>query len=119
MLTIHLENEGRSARVGLSAPPAEKTMAPLEQVTSAGRLKRAQGVNGQNPLPGAGSGELIRGDPELDLESAGRLMREATAIYLDPASSQPAIATEFREVEVVYAPDGVEKERRARLYRNA
>jgi hypothetical protein len=48
MLTIHLENEGRSARVGLSAPPAEKVMAPLEQVTNSGKIKRVQALNGQN-----------------------------------------------------------------------
>ena len=55
MLTIHLENEGRSARLGLSSPPSEKSLAPLEQVTSAGKIKRVQAINGQNPLPAATS----------------------------------------------------------------
>ena len=119
MFTIHLENEGRSARVGLSAPPAEKTMAPLEQVTSAGKLKRVQALNGQNSLPTTNAAQLIESDPELDLQSAGRLMRDATAVYLDPAGSQPAIATDFKEVEVVYTIDGQEKERRARVFRTA
>jgi len=119
MLTIHLENEGRSARVGLSAPPAEKTMAPLEQVTSAGKLKRVQAINGQNSLPAVNASQMMEGDPELDLQSAGRLMRDATAVYLDPTGSQPIIATDFKEVEVVYTIDGQEKERRARVFRTA
>ncbi len=119
MLTIHLENEGRSARVGLSAPTAEKTTAPLEQVTVAGKITRVQALNGQNILPSVNASQLIEGDPELDLRIAGRLMRDATAVYLDPAAAQPTIATEFKEVEVVYTPDGHEKERRARVFRTA
>jgi len=119
MLTIHLENEGRSARVGLSAPPAEKVMAPLEQVTNTGKIKRVQALNGQNSLPTVNAGQLMDGDPELDLQTAGRLMRDATAVYLDTTGRQPIIATDFKEVEVVYSIDGQEKERRARVFRTA
>lgn len=119
MLTIHLENEGRSARISLSASAAEKVSAPLEQVTSAGKIKRVQALNGQNYLPSTTASHLIEGDPELDLQLAGRLMRDATAVYLDPSAEQPTIATEFKEVEVVYTPDGQEKERRARVFRTA
>jgi hypothetical protein len=119
MFTIHLENEGRSARIGLSAPTAEKVQAPLEQVTSAGKVKRVQALNGQNSLPSVNASQLIEADPELDLQIAGRLMRDATGVYLDPSASQPTIATEFKEVEVVYTPEGQEKERRARVFRTA
>ena len=119
MFTIHLENEGRSARVGLSTPPAEKPMAPLEQVTSAGKLKRVQALNGQNSLATANAAQLMESDPELDLQTAGRLMRDATVVYLNPAGSPPAIATDFKEVEVVYTIDGQEKERRAPVFRTA
>lgn len=119
MLTIHLENEGRSARVNLSAPPAERAVAPLEQVTSTGKIKRVQALNGQTPLPSTDADQLIFGDPELDLQAAGRLMRDATAVYLDPGAGQPTIATDFKEVEVVYTPEGQEKERRPRVFRAA
>jgi hypothetical protein len=121
MLTIHLENEGRSARVGLSAPPAEKAKAPLEQATSAGKLKRVQALNGQTSLRAETitASKLIEGDPELDLQLAGRLMRDATAVYLDPSAEQPTIATDFKEIEVVYTVDGQEKERRATTFRTA
>jgi hypothetical protein len=119
MLTIHLENDGRSARVGLSAPPAEKAAAPLEQVTATGKVARVQALNGQNPLAAVEAAQLTAGDPELDLQIAGRLMRDATAVYLDTTTSQRVIATDFKEVEVVYAVDGQEKERRARVFRTA
>lgn len=119
MLTIHLENEGRSARVGLSPAPSETLAAPLEQVTSAGKLKRVQALNGQRALAAVSAAMLIEADPELDLQTAGRLMRDATAVYLDPRVNPPAIATDFKEVEVVYTPDGREKERRARVFRTA
>ncbi len=119
MFTIHLEYEGRSARLGLSAPPAEKALAPLEQVTSAGKLKRVQVLNGQTSLPAVNASQLIEGNPELDMQSAGRLMRDATAVYLDPSTPQPTMATDFKEIEVVYAPDGAEKERRPRVFRTA
>lgn len=119
MLTIHLENEGRSARVGLSAPPAEQVAAPLEQVTSAGKIKRIQALNGQNYLREVTAAQLMEGDPELDLKIAGRLMRDATGVYLDPNAAQPTIMTEFKEVEVVYTPEGQEKERRATVFRTA
>src|SRR5436190_16755946 len=119
MLTIHLENEGRSARVALSAPSSEKAAAPLEQVTSAGKLKRVQALNGQNPLPSASATSLIEADPELDFTNAGRMMRDATAVYIDPAAEKPVIATDFKDMEVVYTPEGAVKERRSRVYRTA
>lgn len=119
MFTLHLENEGRSARVGLSAPMAEKNAAPLDQVTSTGKVKRVQALNGQNILPAVNSAQLIESDPELDLQLAGRLMRDATGVYLDPGAAKPTIATEFKEVEVVYTPEGQEKERRNRIFRTA
>jgi hypothetical protein len=119
MFTIHLENEGRNARVGLSAPASEKALAPLEQVTPAGKIKRVQALNGQKPLPAPTSVQLMEGDPELDLAIAGRMMRDATGVYLDPSAAEPVIATDFKEVEVVYSVDGQEKERRARVFRTA
>ncbi|HWB03885.1 MAG TPA: hypothetical protein VG796_12735 [Verrucomicrobiales bacterium] len=119
MLTIHLEHEGRGARVALSAPPAEKTMAPLEQTTAAGKVKRVQALNGQNALTSVDAAQLIDGDPELDFQSAGRLIRDATTVYLDPAAGEPVIATGFREVEIVFTPEGQEKERRSKVFRSA
>jgi hypothetical protein len=121
MRTIHLEIDGRSARLGLSIPQADKPTAPLEQTTTIGKLKRVQALNGQNPLSpdSVSAGKLIEADPELDLQCAGRLMRDATSVYLDPSAPQPVIATDFKELEVVYTPEGQEKERRPKVFRTA
>ena len=121
MLTIHLECEGRSARIGLNSPSAEKPLPPLEQVTASGRIKRVQAVNGQRNLAGMvlEAARLLEADPELDLHTAGRLMRDTTAVYLDPAASEPEIATDIKEVEVVYTLEGQEKERRPKVFRSA
>jgi len=119
MLTIHLESEGRSARVGISSPLAEKSNAPLEQVTKAGKVKRVQALNGQTQLQSVSPSQLIAADPELDLQIAGRMLRDATAVYLDPRAEPPAIAADFKEVEIVYTPEGAEKERRPRVFRTA
>lgn len=119
MLALHLEYEGRSARVGLSSLPAERAAAPVEQVTRAGKVQRIQVLNGQRVLSSPTASQLIEGDPELDLRVAGRLMRDATAVYLDPAAPEPSIATDFKEVEIVYTPEGQERERRTRVFRTA
>jgi hypothetical protein len=124
MLMIHLENEGRNARVGLSLASAEKALAPLEQVTVVGKISRIRALNGQvaRPPSATTSAALIDGDPELDLRAAGRFMGDATLVHLDPdpgPDGQSIIATEFKEVEVVYSPDGQEKERRSRVFRTA
>ena len=68
MLTIHLEHEGKSARLGLSAPMAERIAAPLEQVTSAGKLTRVQALNGQVWLPGTDAKQLMEGKPGFIVE---------------------------------------------------
>ena len=78
-----------------------------------------QALNGQYSLPATNASQLIEGDPELDLQIARRLVRDATAAYLDPSVTKPTIAAEFKEVEVVFTPDGQEKERRTRVFRTA
>jgi hypothetical protein len=45
-------------------------------------------------------------------------MRDASSVYLLPGGEMK-IAADFKAVEVVYTPDGQEKERRASVYRTA
>lgn len=54
---------------------------------------------------------LIDGDPEIDLELVGRAVGQTTTVYLSGAGDVMHAAPEV--VDVVYAPDGSEKERRA------
>lgn len=53
---------------------------------------------------------LIDGDPEIDMESAGRFAGPCDRVWVDPEGAPLYAAT---MMEVVYGPDGVEKERRA------
>ena len=53
---------------------------------------------------------LIDGDPEIDMEAAGRIAGACDRVWVDPEGT-PLYAAQM--VEVIYGPDGVEKERRA------
>lgn len=54
------------------------------------------------------SAALIAGDPEIDLEQAGRRLRNAARVHLRQDGS---VLYAARVVQVVYAPDGSEKSR--------
>jgi len=53
---------------------------------------------------------LINGDPEIDMEAAGRVAGPCDRVWVDPEGVPLYAAT---MMEIVYGPDGVEKERRA------
>ena len=53
---------------------------------------------------------LIDGDPEIDMEAAGRIAGPCDRVWVDP-ESEPLYAATM--MEIVYGPDGAEKERRA------
>ncbi len=57
------------------------------------------------------AGALVAGDPEIDLENAGRFLRETSRIYVEP-SGQLVYKVQFWEI--VRNPDGSERERRPR-----
>lgn len=52
---------------------------------------------------------LIKDDPEVDIESYGRFLTETSRAYLNPDGE---IVHHLSRWEVIYAPDGEEKERR-------
>jgi hypothetical protein len=54
---------------------------------------------------------LVAGDPEIDLESYGSLLRETSRVFVDPDGR---IVHRIRQFEVVRNPDGSERERRPR-----
>jgi hypothetical protein len=53
---------------------------------------------------------LIAGDPELDVERIGQAIKETNAVYLSADGEVLHAPPEW--VEVIFAPDGSEKERR-------
>ena len=53
--------------------------------------------------------ELIAGDPEIDLESVGRLLRETSRVFVN---ADRQVVYGVKQVEIVRNPDGTEKTRR-------
>ncbi len=53
--------------------------------------------------------EIINGDPEVDIEGSGRLIKKTRKLYLNKDNK---IAYRVNLVEIVRNPDGTEKERR-------
>lgn len=54
---------------------------------------------------------LVKGDPEIDVESYGRFLSETMRVYI---TSKGGIAYRVNMEEIVYGADGEEKERRPR-----
>jgi len=122
MLTLHLEHQGKTARVSLHALPAARPKAAVSLRTARGPVKAVRIRNGTDPRidpAGLSAGLLISGDPELKLEGAGQTVfsEDLTAAWFDPAAEVPRPVGDFREVDIVYGPDGQEKERRPHLSR--
>lgn len=121
MMTLHLDYQGKSARVGLHYLPGEQPRATLRLTTSAGPI---QSVRVRNGVRRFAPGELptleaLRdGNPELDLDSAGGIIApdEVTPAYFSPAAGLKPV-TDFRDVDVIHDANGAEKERRAHLRR--
>jgi len=84
------------------------------QATTARILKGTLGHGYDALLKKAGSPEavaqeLIDGDPEIDLESAGTFMRDTKRVYIN---SDGQVVYSVTEIEIVRNPDGSEKLRR-------
>jgi hypothetical protein len=55
--------------------------------------------------------KLVEGDPEIDMESFGSMLRETSRVYVDPDG---VMVHRIKQFEVVKNPDGTERERRPR-----
>lgn len=54
---------------------------------------------------------LLKGDPEVDVETYGRFLSDTSRVYIDPDKK---IVHKVQEWEIVRNPDGTERERRPR-----
>jgi hypothetical protein len=93
----YLDEQGRqcqSARVMKSH--SEHDLAALEKAAG-GREQIAQ--------------KLIDGDPEIDLEAFGAMLKETSRVFIDPEGK---IVHKVKQFEVIRNPDGSERERRPR-----
>jgi hypothetical protein len=121
MGTINLSNsKGRDAVVG-----AQTVLKPLKvrwldeqgrQMTS-GRVMKADLSHDLATLESRAGGRdkiahlLIAGDPEIDLEMYGALLKETSRVFVDPDGK---VVHKVKQFEVIRNPDGSERERRPR-----
>jgi len=121
MINLHLEVDGKSARVGLHGLPAERPKTKATTLTDSGVLSARRLISGvQKSPPNLSYDALVAGDPELDLALAGMLIDgDATPAYFDPSEPKPKPIGDFANVDIVFDASGVEKTRRAHLVRRS
>lgn len=118
--TIHLEYEGKTARLPLQSPKRANAEPVMQRRTSSGMVTNTRVFNAASKVSAAAftADDLVKGDPELDLSLAGMV---ADTDLLCPAFLDDAgtVVQDFEEIEVVLGVDGAEKERRPRTKRSA
>ena len=115
--TIHLANaKGRDATNGLvsiKAAPGPKLGLPGEKLYFRRFLAATEKVTHEALVKEFGedySKNLIDSDPEIDIESIGMQIEQTQTVYIDGAGELMYVDPNF--IEVVFNPDGTEKERR-------
>jgi hypothetical protein len=114
---LHLANaKGRDATVGIAAvnsPPQASTGLLGEKITFHRYLAATESCMDSNLQERFGNdyaADLIKGDPEVDLELIGQAIGETSVIFMD--SSGELMYVEPRFLDIIFNPDGTEKERR-------
>lgn len=114
---LHLTNaKGRDATVGAATlRPLAGPALGLPGTTLTFRRYLAATEAGTHAALAASHGEdyahaLIAGDPEVDLERVGQVLERTVPVYLDGAGA--VLQTDPQFVDIVFQPDGTEKERR-------
>ncbi len=119
---IHLDSGGKAAKLGLQYLRDERAPARVVEKTEAGEISTTRVVKGIQPLDnpaGLDPEEFIKNDPELDLEAAGEILDPdelSTAYYAEEPKSENVIS-DFERLEIIYTPEGKEKERRPQVRR--
>lgn len=121
MGTINLANsKGRDAIVG--SQPVKKTLK-VRWLDEKGRQSQSARVVKNNmshdlaALEAQAGGRdkiaqlLVAGDPDVDLETFGSMLRDTSRVYVNPDGK---IVHKVKQVEVLKNPDGSERERRPR-----
>ena len=117
---IRLEDEkGRDGLVWLSSPP--RMSKPEFRAPDGGPVRFKRII--KSPMDRSESAlrrqyedddslvrAIIDGDPEIDMESAGRIAGPCDRVWVD-SEGEPLYAAKM--MEIVYGTDGIEKERRA------
>jgi len=121
MARINLANsKGRDAVVATETVRTPLRVRWLDEKGRSTRLvrviKSAYERDGDRLIEAAGGPEklvdaLVQGDPEIDLETCGRILSESSRVY---HSADGRVMHRVQEIEVLRNPDGSERERRPR-----
>ena len=114
-----MDDKGRDGLVVLTSPP--RTHKPDPRTPDGGAVRYERII--KSPIDRCETAlrrlhlyddslarALIDADPELDMESAGRIAGHCDRVWINP-EGEPLYSASI--LEVVYSPDGLEKERRA------
>jgi len=120
--TIHLEANGKTARVLYQSLPNLRPKPQMRSITPTGEVVTNRVLNGVNPAvdPFQLTVEsFLTEDPELVPEEAGELLDAETlsTAYFDPEQSEPVPVADFNLIDIVYDSAGEEKERRPHVNR--
>ena len=121
MGTINIANsKGRDAVVGAQSVLKALKVRWLDdqgrQIDSA-RVMKSDLSHDMSALESKAGGRdkiaeaLIAGDPEIDLEKFGSLLKETRRVFVDPDGK---VVHKVKQFEVIRNPDGTERERRPR-----
>ena len=121
MPSINLSNsKGRDAVVGAQAvqkPLKVRWLDEQGRQAQTARIMKGDLAHDLAALEAQAGGRdkiaqaLVDGDPEIDLERHGSLLRETSRVFIDPDGK---IVRRIKQFEVIRNPDGSERERRPR-----
>jgi hypothetical protein len=114
---LHLTNaKGRDATIGITTlkSPPQAAIGILGESISFRRYIAAPesciDVELQKRLGEDYSAALTESDPEIDMETIGQAIADTSVVYIDSAGE--LMYAEPRVIDIIYSPDGIEKERR-------
>ncbi|HEX4795545.1 MAG TPA: hypothetical protein VH370_17270 [Humisphaera sp.] len=121
MGTINLSNsKGRDAMVGaqtVGKPLKVRWLDEQGRQIESSRIMKGDWAHDIAALEEKAGGRdkiaqlLVSGDPEIDLETYGSVLKETSRVFINP---QGKIVHKVKQFEVVKNPDGTERERRPR-----
>jgi hypothetical protein len=122
MNTIHLDAQGKTARVLFQSLPRLRPKPAIRLLTKCGVVSPIRILNGldANVDPAKLTPqEIISADPELAPSGAGEILdlEFLTAAYFDPESETPSAVSDFKQIDIIYDAAGQEKERRPHITR--
>jgi len=124
MNQIHIEYLGKSTKAQLKWLPTAQDELQIIERTSSGNLfplKLVNGINAEiNPFCLTPE-SVIKADPEINLQHAGRLLdpESLSSAYFQPHDLCRHPVSDFQQIDIVYDAQGQEKERRPHLTRKA